>query len=373
MGKTIAAVMRLFPSRELAAYGIQVCRRLADQGFAVHILAAGDRADLDTMGAGDMHVHVFAPRAFHSQRYARLSARMRGRHSASDEQAWLRAAPGYAPELAVYLQAHGRDFDWFLCFGYDQAVLTESLDHIAGRTLLVPCAPADGRAKLPVFAGAFARCRAIAYTSMEEQSMIEQQHGAHPLSTVTGMGMDIAEGDAQAFRQTYGIQRPFILCASRLDTKELQRLARYVRAYNHTIGSELSLVLLNQAEPLPDTEDVISLSEIDEQMQLHALAAADCLVDPRRYACLGGGILRAWGSKRAVLVNGRCGMLKGRVIRGSGGLFYTTLREFIYCLHYLLRNKRERRNMGSNGRLYTWKQHNWQKITRDYLYLLGDN
>ena len=88
--------------------------------------------------------------------------------------------------------------------------------------------------------------------------------------------------------------------------------------------------------PIPEHPLIKCLGVVDEPVREALLAKARLLLVPSPYESLSMVLLEAWNQGLPALVNGRCAVLHGQVLRANGGLSYRYASDFAASLAYLL-------------------------------------
>jgi glycosyltransferase involved in cell wall biosynthesis len=73
-------------------------------------------------------------------------------------------------------------------------------------------------------------------------------------------------------------------------------------------------------------------------------------------------LLEAWNRGLPAVVNARCAVLKGQVLRADGGLYYQSAMEFAGALDYLLQHPDVARRLGAQGRAYVDREYRWPTV-----------
>jgi glycosyltransferase involved in cell wall biosynthesis len=118
---------------------------------------------------------------------------------------------------------------------------------------------------------------------------------------------------------------------------------------------------------VPSHPRIRHLGFVPDEDKYDALAAADLLIMPSHYESLSMVTLEAWALGRPVLVNGRCDVLRGQVVRSNAGLYYETFDEFAEALYALEGQGPMGGVLGQNGRAYFREHYSWPVIERKYL------
>ena len=101
------------------------------------------------------------------------------------------------------------------------------------------------------------------------------------------------------------------------------------------------------------------------------LARARLLVIPSPFESLSIVLLEAWNQALPALVNGRCGVLHGQVLRANGGLSYRYAHDFAASLRYLLTNPDVARRLGRQGLAYVEREYRWPHVMQKIESFLG--
>jgi len=114
--------------------------------------------------------------------------------------------------------------------------------------------------------------------------------------------------------------------------------------------------------PVPDDPSIRQLGFVDEPTRDALLANARVLAMPSPYESLSMVLLEAWNHGVPALVNARCAVLKGQVLRADGGLYYQNAMEFAGALDYLLSKPDVARQLGAQGRAYVDREYRWPVV-----------
>src|SRR5947199_8544779 len=92
------------------------------------------------------------------------------------------------------------------------------------------------------------------------------------------------------------------------------------------------------------------------------LDSALALIVPSQYESLCIALLEGWNHSLPALVNARCRVLKGQVLRANGGLFYGNAVEFVTALRELLDQPDMARQIGRQGLEYVDTHYRWPMV-----------
>jgi glycosyltransferase involved in cell wall biosynthesis len=293
------------------------------------------------------------------------------RHSVGDELDWLDAEGPTSPALVGHIERHATDFDYCLFFSYRYYHSYYGPRVAASRAILVPTAERDQTIGLSIFPPVFRSVRALMYNSPEERLMIHSVSGNQDVpGVVVGVGSDVPQNpQAARFRQRHDLRGPFAIYVGRIDqNKGCKELFEFFQQYlKETVGT-LTLVLVGHSVlPIPPHPRIRHLGFLDDADKFDAMAAAELLIMPSYYESLSMVALEAWALGKAVLVNGKCDVLKGQCARSNAGLYYESYAEFAATLDAIERNRWLSGSLGRNGRQFYRDNYDWPVIERKYL------
>ena len=296
------------------------------------------------------------------------------RHSIRDELAWIDAEGPASLSLIRFITRRAADYDCFLFFSYRYYLAYHGARAAAPRAVLVPTAERDEAIGLAIFKPLFRGVRAVMYNSPEERAMIHTVSGNHDVpGIVVGVGSDVPNNpQPNRFRQKYSVRGPFAIYVGRIDqNKGCKELFEFFQGYLRDVPGKLSLVLIgNSLLPIPQHPRIRHLGFVDDADKFDAMAAADLLIMPSYFESLSMVALEAWALGKAVLVNGKCDVLKGQCLRSNAGLFYESYAEFAETLHAIEANRWLAAALGRNGRQFFRESYDWPVIERKYLDML---
>ena len=296
------------------------------------------------------------------------------RHSIHDELAWIDAEGPASLSLIQFITRRAADYDYFLFFSYRYYHAYHGARAAAPRAVLVPTAERDEAIGLAIFKPLFRGVRAVMYNSPEERAMIHTVSGNHDVpGIVVGVGSDVPNNpQPNRFRQKYNVRDPFAIYVGRIDqNKGCNELFEFFQGYLRDVPGKLSLVLIgNSLLPIPQHPRIRHLGFVDDADKFDAMAAADLLIMPSYFESLSMVALEAWALGKAVLVNGKCDVLKGQCLRSNAGLFYESYAEFAETLHAIEANRWLAAALGRNGRQFFRESYDWPVIERKYLDML---
>ena len=367
----------------------QFASRLAQRGHQIEVLTSRaqsyvDWADVYPEGRTELdgvtlhRLSVVEPR--HDRIFGLLNARAVWGHRPVPlhlQEHWIRSAGPELSGLTPWLVEQAPRFDAAIFFSYLYYPTWAGLPVASNltATVLHPTAHDEPSLDLPLFRTTFRHPAAFAFFTEEEKALVRRRGGSGRRSAVIGIGVEIdgAGGvDEGAFRETYGIDRPYLLFLGRVDpSKGAEELFEFFGAYKARNGGPLGLAMVGDpARPLPDHPDVIMTGMVDENMKRSALAGAVALVQPSYFESFSMVLTEAWVHGKAALVQGHCAVLDGQVRRSGGGIPYRGFAEFEAAVGLLSGEPRLAHRLGASGRDYAEKHYAWPTVLDRYERLL---
>jgi glycosyltransferase involved in cell wall biosynthesis len=300
-------------------------------------------------------------------RFRDISDRVFGdRASPDEEEEWFRENGPVAPGLIDFLERHGRDFDLVLFWSYRYYDVYFGLPPVADRAVLVPTAEEDPLIHVDRLRRFFARPRGYLFLTPEEETLVGDRVPASTPRRVVGCGIDPPVAVASGRLHEIGVSAPFVLYLGRIDpNKGCDTLIRHFLRYldRESALKGLQLVMAGPANmPVPAHPSIRPLGFVDDATRDALLAGATALMMPSPYESLSMVLLEAWNHGLPALVNARCAVLKGQVLRADGGLYYQSAMEFAGALDYLLQHPDVARRLGAQGRAYVDREYRWPTV-----------
>jgi glycosyltransferase involved in cell wall biosynthesis len=288
----------------------------------------------------------------------------------AEELEWLRQQGPYVPELPGALVQDASRFDAVIFFTYLYYPTWAGLQAASQRSLLVPTTHDEPPLRFSIFREMFDLPKAFAFLTPPEESLVRFRFDlkGRP-SVVAGIGVDLDEPtDVPAFRRRYGLDRPYVLYAGRIDAgKGCADLVDFFARYTDTFAPAPDLVLMGSlAMDLPQRSDVRYLGFVSETEKRSAMAGAEVVICPSPFESLSIVLLEALSYRVPVLVNRRSAVLEDHVLRSRAGLYYDGGADFVEALHRLRTDPALRAAMGASGRRYVENEYAWPAVLGRY-------
>ncbi|MGH9102331.1 MAG: glycosyltransferase family 4 protein [Acidimicrobiales bacterium] len=292
---------------------------------------------------------------------------------------WLRAQGPELLGLAGWLDDRSPELDVVVFFTYLYWPSSIGLP-VAGRhrpTVLHPTAHDEPPFYLPLFRYLLHQPSGLAYSTPEEQALVESLVPPRRPNAVVGIGVDRdVVGDEAAFRSRYDLgDRPYLLYLGRIDLhKGAQELFDFFAAYrSRHPGQDLVLAMVGEPlQPLPYRPDVVVTGFVPDDMRAGALAGAAALVVPSYFESFSMVLTEAWAAGRPALVQGHCAVLDGQARRSGGAIAYRGFAEFEAATEALLGDPSLASALGEAGRAYVTERYDWDVVLDRYERLLGE-
>lgn len=308
------------------------------------------------------------------QKFGKFSEKVFGNvHTYEDEIEWMKLQGPYSTKLFNYIKNNKDDYNYFIFVTYLYCSTFFGLPLVKEKALLVPTAHDEPPVYLSIFKSLFKSPRGLIYSTKEENDFVTSKFEVTGIPyDFIGVGIDIPDNiNATSFIQKYNLD-DFIIYVGRIDeSKGCKELFDYFIRYKKEKKSSIKLVLLGkQIMKVPNHPDILSLGFVSEQEKFGGIKSAKLLIMPSKYESLSMVLLEAWLCNTAVLVNGKCDVLKGQCIRGNAGLYYENYDEFERCLDFLLLNDKVRNTLAENGMKFVLQNYSWEIIEKKYISLL---
>jgi glycosyltransferase involved in cell wall biosynthesis len=304
--------------------------------------------------------------------------------SPQEQERWFVENGPEVPELIEHLRQHGSEYDRILFWTYRYYQTFFGLPLVADRAILVPTAEEDPLIWVDIIDRLFSLPIGHLFLTPEEAELVRAR-SSRPLapSTVIGCGVDPAPARVKHVDLSpAGISDPFILYLGRIEpNKGCETLLEYFEKYLQSDGgpavNDGKPVNVNDAKPvnnvqlvmagfrnmpIPSHPSIKCLGVVDDAMRETLLAKARLLVVPSPFESLSMVLLEAWNQGLPALVNGRCAVLQGQVVRANGGLSYRYASEFVASLTYLLSHPDVARRLGRQGLAYVEQEYRWPLV-----------
>jgi len=296
------------------------------------------------------------------------------KHSREHEIEWMDRQGPYCPDLLEAIGKEEQDHDLFVFFTYLYYNTYWGLKKVKGKKALVPTAHDEPALYLDIMQEVFSAPQAFVFNTEAEKTMLKRQFSFKgKYSDIVGVGVDTPEDKKElVFSQKYGIERPYILYAGRIEPgKGCQELIDYFLLYNQD-NPGLKLVLIGKLlMDLPSHPNIRYLGFVPPEDKNAAMRHALVTIHSSYLESLCMAAQESLVVRTPILVQGKTEPLKQHCLKGNCGLWYSGSKEFALALSLFQRDNRLRKIMGENGYQYIQQNYSWEKIIDKYRKLFG--
>jgi len=291
------------------------------------------------------------------------------KHSHKHEIEWMDRQGPCCPDLLEAIGKEEQDYDLFVFFTYLYYNTYWGLKKVKGKKALVPTAHDEPALYLDIMQEVFSAPQAFVFNTDAEKTMLKRQFSFKgKYSDVVGVGVDIPEDKKElVFSQKYGIERPYILYAGRIEPgKGCKELIDYFLLYNQD-NPGMKLVLIGKLlMDLPSHPNIRYLGFVPPEDKNAAMRHALVTIHSSYLESLCMAAQESLVVKTPILVQGKTEPLKQHCLKGSCGLWYSGSKEFALALSLFREDNRLRKIMGENGYQYIRQNYSWEKIIDKY-------
>ena len=296
------------------------------------------------------------------------------KHSREHEIEWMERQGPCCPDLLEAIGKEEQDHDFFIFFTYLYYNTYWGLKKVKGRKTLVPTAHDEPALYLDIMQEVFSAPQAFVFNTEAEKTMLKRQFSFKgKYSDIVGVGVDIPADEKElVFLKKYGIERPYILYAGRIEPgKGCQELIDYFLLYNQD-NPGMELVLIGKLlMDLPSHPNIRYLGFVPPEDKNAAMRHALVTIHSSYLESLCMAAQESLVVRTPILVQGKTEPLKQHCLKGNCGLWYSGSKEFALALSLFRRDSRLRQIMGENGYQYIQQNYSWEKIIDKYRKLFG--
>ncbi len=368
----------------------QLAHCFADAGLKVEVLATCVREAADDRGINNMPegmtvesgitVRRFPVRKRDVERYnpANLKLFRNQPVTLEEEQAYLEEDIN-SPKMYEFIREHKDDYEMFIFLPYLYPPTYYGSMECPDNAVIIPCLHDEGYAYMELLKERMACFKKMIFLAKPESDLAHELYDLSKVETAV-LGAYVESGwendlEPQAFREKFGIQDDFILCAGRKEPgKKTDQLRDfYIRYKQSHPDCTLKLVYIGGGKidiPEEYKSEILDLGFVDLKDKHDAFAAAYVLCNPSHFESFSIVIMESWLAKRPVLVSEVCKVTTNFCLESNGGLYFDSYPVFEGCVDYFLTHREECDVMGENG--YKYVQNNFVKdvIQKKYIEFL---
>jgi len=280
-----------------------------------------------------------------------------------DEEAWFEQQGPHSPKLIEALSRLESEFDAFVFFTYLYEPTVNGVLQIKQKPIvLFPTAHDELPLYLSKVRQMMARVDAFFFLTQAEQDLVTRVFSPKGRMALVRTGILQIPTSADQFRKKYGIIRPYMLYAGRIEKGK--GLETVIEGYRELRKKRLLdwILIGRQLMDLPKEEGIKYLGYVTETEKRSAFAGALFSVQPSPLESLSITTLESFVQKTAILANGQCAVLCEHTDLGHGGMLYHDPAEFVRNAEYMIDNLSERRRMGRSGHEYVRQFFEWSRV-----------
>ena len=284
----------------------------------------------------------------------------------SEEVAALNTQACYSPKLNAFICENKAAYKAIIPLSFFPHTYYAAL-YAPERTLLIPTMHNNGSSFRSIITSVFTRVAYIAFNTRAEQRLMERivGRGMAPHGVV-GVGIErTSPADWETTRAKYALPDEYLLYVGRIDPMKLNHIVDYFLLYKRrNPASRLKLVLMGGVfGKTVSHSDLLYTGFVSEAEKTAILRGAVAVVNPSRYESLSLILLEAMNEGKAMLVNGRCEVLKEHCVRSGGAaLYYKGGKDFIRKLRRIESSASLRDEMGEKGQRYVEGEYGWAQV-----------
>jgi glycosyltransferase involved in cell wall biosynthesis len=303
-----------------------------------------------------------------------INAKLMNNQSISDDEERLFMQEMVnSPDLYAYMEQNQEQYSLFVFIPYLYGTTYYGAQVCPRKSVFIPCAHEEPYIHIKLFKKIFEEARGMLFNAKPERDLVNQLFDMqNVLECTPGLGMDTdIVADADAFRNKFNIEQPYVLYAGRKDAgKNIHTLIQYYIEYRKRNDIDIKLVMIGGGDvviPKEYEKDIIDLGFVDKQDKYNAYAAALCLCQPSAHESFSYVVMESWLCGRPVLVNEQCAVTKNFAVEANGGLYFNSYYEFEGTINYMLQNPEVAATLGYNGREYVVSNFTWEKVMTAYI------
>ena len=264
----------------------------------------------------------------------------------------------YSDDLMKYLSGKSENYKAVIFLTYLYPTTYFGMFHVPrDKIVFVPTLHDEAPAYLSVYKYMAKRSRIIFWNTESEYRFGKLLWGKLP-GCVVGMGVDTKEFPPAK------LDFPYVLYCGRIDVnKGCPQLIDYFLKFKKDYPSDLYLVLTgdNKIE-IPPGKDIVFKGNVSETKKLELMSGASIFIMPSPNESFSIVTLEAMAQKTPVLASDGSEVLVEHIKKSKGGLLYSNYDSFKKGINFILRNKQESSNMGTEGRNYVIKNYSNENI-----------
>ena len=283
------------------------------------------------------------------------------------EQKVMQSYVFYSPQLFLYVQENKEHYKAIIPINISYPLAYYISLYAPEKTILIPTMHYESSTFRSIYTEVFTKVAYIGFDTVAEQKLAERIFGKkisdHGIISVGIEGTE--DADWNVTKRKYNLPEAYLLFVGRIDRGKLSHIIQYYLNYKKRYKqSDLKLVLVGGLFSKPiQHPDIIYTGFVSENEKYTIIQHAKVFVNPSKFESLSLILLEGMSRGKAMLVNGKCAVLKEHCQKSEGGaLYYTGEKDFISKLHNMETSDELRLQMGEKGKRYVAKEYDWNII-----------
>lgn len=288
-------------------------------------------------------------------------------YNAETEHKYMQSHPLYSPALVSYIQCYKEEYKAIIPITMVYPPVYYASLYATERVILIPTMHYEGSTFRSIQTDVFTKVAYIGFNTTAEQKLAKKIFG-YRMSThgIISVGIENSvDADWRTTQIKYNLPEEYLLFVGRIDKGKLDHIIQYYLDYKKRYSdSKLKLVLVGGLFSEPCTHpDIYYTGFVSEAEKYSIIQHAKVFVNPSKFESLSLILLEGMSRGKAMLVNGKCAVLKEHCIKSGGAAFYYKgKRDFISKLHYIEDSDELRTAMGRKGKEYVAENYDWEMI-----------
>lgn len=273
----------------------------------------------------------------------------------------------HSSNLQQFIKEHRDEYKAFIAMSLDYSPFYYTAIYAGDKTIAIPTMHYVGISFRSLLTTAISKIAYVGFNTGEEQKLGERIFGkAMGKHGIISVGCEVPlAADWAITKEKYNIPDNYMLYVGRITSVKLYRLIPYFIKYKEQYNtSSLKLVLVGGGEiDKMNHPDVIYSGFVSDEEKIAILTHADIVVNPSNGESLSLILLEAMSQGKAMLVNGRCKVLKEHCYKSDfASFYYMTSRSFNEKLYRMDTSVELRKSMGEKGKKYVMENYSWKEI-----------
>lgn len=286
--------------------------------------------------------------------------------SFSEQDSWASATGPDLKDYEEWLLDNSERFDVAIFMTYLYATTTRGLPSLKGKlpVILQPTAHDESPIWLTKFDYLFELADHIICFTPEEKSFIERRFRLSSKTSVVGFGFDPHEIEAALPTRLPG---QYLVYVGRWDqAKGVDHLVDYTDYCRKNLKADLHLIIVGESPPIDFPDWVIATGFVSEKEKRQILRGALALVQPSFFESFSIVLFEAWSQETPVIVQQRCEVLNGQIVRSKGGLSFASREDFLEGVRQLLHKPSFRQKLGQAGKVFVEESTKWEDVIKAF-------